>query len=367
MPHLASLRDRFADLRRSGKARHRDIAAQLSVSEGELVAAFAGDIDGAQLPLHALRLRAEWPQIVSALQPLGEVLALTRNESCVHEKVGVYSGVSEHGGIGLVLGGAIDLRVFYAQWAHGFALTERLASGATQRSLQFFDAQGQAVHKVFLRDTSDLGAFEQLVVRFTDSASAQGLVAAAPRTPPAPRSDGDIDVSGFQEAWTSMRDTHEFFGLLKRFGVDRTQALRLAPAGYAHAVDTCSAHQVLTTAAQRGVSIMVFVGNPGIVQIHSGPVRRVQVMGPWLNVLDSGFNLHLREDHIAAAWRVRKPTSDGLVSSLELFDAAGNTIAMVFGERKPGRSELCEWRALLDDLPTDVGSAVPSEASTCTL
>jgi hypothetical protein len=46
-------------------------------------------------------------------------------------------------------------------------------------------------------------------------------------------------------------------------------------------------------------------------------------MGPWLNVLDPGFNLHLREDLIASAWIVRKPTADGVVSSLELFDAGG--------------------------------------------
>jgi putative hemin transport protein len=73
-------------------------------------------------------------------------------------------------------------------------------------------------------------------------------------------------------------------------------------------------------------------------------------MGPWLNVLDPGFNLHLREDHIAQAWLVRKPTVDGLVCSLELFDAQGRNIAMMFGERKPGQAERCDWRTLLESL-----------------
>jgi putative hemin transport protein len=99
--------------------------------------------------------------------------------------------------------------------------------------------------------------------------------------------------------------------------------------------------------------VMVFGGNPGGIQIHTGPVAKVVVMGPWLNVLDPGFNLHLREDHIASAWLVRKPTSDGLVTSLELFDAAGDTIAMLFGERKPGHAELCAWRELVDGLLGD--------------
>ena len=43
-------------------------------------------------------------------------------------------------------------------------------------------------------------------------------------------------------------------------------------------------------------------------------------------------------------------TVDGLVTSLELFDAEGDTIAMFFGERKPGKPELCEWRALIENL-----------------
>lgn len=68
----------------------------------------------------------------------------------------------------------------------------------------------------------------------------------------------------------------------------------------------------------------------------------------WLNVLDAGFNLHLRADHIASAWVVGKPTGDGLVTSLELFDPQGETIAMFFGERKPGRQELATWRSLID-------------------
>jgi hypothetical protein len=73
-------------------------------------------------------------------------------------------------------------------------------------------------------------------------------------------------------------------------------------------------------------------------------------MGPWLNVLDPGFNLHLREDLIASAWIVRKPTADGVVSSLELFDAGGCTIAMLFGERHAGQAEQPAWRALLAQL-----------------
>jgi putative hemin transport protein len=362
------LREAYQTARREGASRHRDIAAQLGVSEGELIAAH---VSASPQPhgLRAQRLRAEWPRLIAALEAAGPVMALTRNTSCVHEKTGIYSHASANGPagreMGLVLGGDIDLRVFYSRWAHGFAVDETSEKGGdkgVQRSLQFFDASGTAVHKVFVKPATHLSAWDRLVADFLAENITPGLEPTAPPPPVAERPDADIDVQAFRQAWASMRDTHEFFGLLRTHGVSRTQALRLAEARFVRSVDAASAQQVLSGAASTGTPIMVFVGNPGMIQIHTGPVKKVVVMGPWLNVLDPGFNLHLREDHIASAWVVRKPTSDGLVTSLELFDSQGETIAMFFGERKPGRPELCAWRELIDGL---VGDRVGFEESPC--
>lgn len=95
---------------------------------------------------------------------------------------------------------------------------------------------------------------------------------------------------------------------------------------------------------------MVFVGNPGVIQIHGGPIRTVRPVGEWMNVLDDGFNLHLRTTGIAETWLVRKPTDDGIVTSVELFDAEGRQIAWIFGQRKPGQPELEAWRDLAHGL-----------------
>ena len=153
-------------------------------------------------------------------------------------------------------------------------------------------------------------------------------------------------MAGFHAGWDALEDTHEFFGLLRRFGLGRVQALRLAGPDRARPVAASALSTVLRSAAGSGLPIMVFVGNRGCIGIHTGPVHRIKAMGPWLNVLDPGFNLHLREDRIATAWVVRKPTADGIVTSLELFDAAGETIAFLFGRRKPSEPELDGWRAL---------------------
>ena len=50
-------------------------------------------------------------------------------------------------------------------------------------------------------------------------------------------------------------------------------------------------------------AIMVFVGKRGCIQIPTGPMHSLRQAGPWFNVLDPGFNLHLRETAIDTAWQ----------------------------------------------------------------
>jgi putative hemin transport protein len=47
---------------------------------------------------------------------------------------------------------------------------------------------------------------------------------------------------------------------------------------------------------------------------------------------------------------VEKPTEDGVVTSLELFDKEGEQIVTFFGARKPGKPELEGWREIISEL-----------------
>ncbi len=353
-PELArAARERFAQARANG-LRAREAAAAAGLTEGEANEAHSLAYGPHDSRLSVTPLRGPWLDLLRALEPCGPLMALTRNDSVVHEKTGVYRRVSAQGPVGLALG-EIDLRLFFSQWHAGYAVTERAANpGAPDsRSLQFFDAAGTAVHKIYTREGTDAAAWQQVVQDFAAPAQ-QHSYGPAPQKPQ-PRADGDIDTEGFTAGWASLADTHEFFGLLKRFEVAREQGLRLVEGRFSQRLENGATRALLNEAAFDGTSLMCFVGSPGCIQIHTGPVSRVEPMNTpgaqWLNVLDPGFNLHLREDHIASSWLVEKPTTDGVVSSLELFDAEGDLIAMFFGERKPGKPELPAWRDLLSRLP----------------
>lgn len=337
------IRSAFTAARKEHKLRHREAARLLGLTEAQALAAFVGH--------HVLALRPEFPAIMARIRELGEVLALTRNEAAVHEKVGHYKSLTEFDSIGLMVGKEIDLRMFFAQWAHAFAVSEEDAQGV-KRSLQFFDRGGDAVHKIFLRAESDLAAWERLVADFRSPLQAQVLELGANEASAGMKADSEVDQAGFRAAWEALEDTHEFFGMLRRFGVSRTQAMRLAPPRRTRRVGNDAARRMLQAAAVSGVPIMAFVGSRGMIQIHSGAVHRIVPLdgesARWINVMDERFNLHLDEAQVAEAWIVSKPTADGDINSLELFDADGETIVLFFGQRKPGHPELPAWRELLD-------------------
>lgn len=324
--------------------RIREAAARLSVSEAELLVTQIGET--------VTRLESKCPEILQELHALGRIMALTRNDEIVHERKGEYKNVeimSGHGKMGLAVNEDIDLRIFFSNWHFAFAVTSESSRG-TIYSFQFFDRDGTAVHKVFLQDDTYLETYKYLVEKYKSADQSQ-TIDVQPKPPKtAEKPDAEIDVENFRQGWAELKDTHDFFPLMSKFGVARLQALRIAAPEMAQEVDAKSFRFVLEEASKRQLPIMVFVGNAGIIQIHTGEVKQVTDARGWFNVLDENFNLHIDQDKISRAFVVKKPTIDGTVTSLEIFNAEGDNVALFFGKRKPGIPEKEEWRELIADL-----------------
>ncbi|HMB93808.1 MAG TPA: ChuX/HutX family heme-like substrate-binding protein [Rhodothermales bacterium] len=338
------LKDAWTAYRQSNPhIRTRNAADALGVSEAELVATGCGDT--------VTRLRPDWYDLLLDLEGLGEVMALTRNDGFVHEKIGHYRNaevIPDHR-MGQTLNEDIDLRIFFRHWHFAFAVVNE-TDGGVKRSLQFFDPQGVAVHKIHLRSTSNVDHFEGLIDTYHHDDQSSSTHVEPPETPKPERPDDTIDQAELREAWGALKDTHDFIFLLRKYKVTRLQAFRLAGKDYAWEVRTSSLRTVLEAAAATELPIMIFVGNHGCIQIHTGLVKKLKEVRGWYNVLDPGFNLHVKEGEITSAWVVRKPTKDGDVHSLEFFDAQGHVLCYLFGKRKEGQTENEDWRALLATL-----------------
>lgn len=318
--------------------RIRNAAEQLGVSEAELLATNVGN--GVTV------LKSDFADLLQEVIKLEKVMALTRNDECVHERKGVYLNPdfsNPHGQV--FVGEDIDLRIFINSWKFGFSVIE-----GDRKSLQFFGKDGLALHKIYLTNKSNEAEFDALTEKYkADEQSAEVITEAVPGKP-AEKADSEIDVAGFQQAWKDLKDTHDFFMMLRKFGVTRTQALRLAPEGYATKIDNSKVVNVLEDASEQNLPIMVFVGNRGIIQIHTGEVKKTLWHQQWFNVMDPDFNLHLDTTKIAETWITKKPTEDGEVTSVEVFNKEGDFIVQLFGKRKPGNPELQDWKDLVAGL-----------------
>jgi putative hemin transport protein len=317
--------------------RARDAAIALGISEAELVASHQGP--------EVTRLADDMRELILALPDLGEVMSLTRNEAAVHEKVGRFGNIALGAAHGLVLNQDIDQRLFLPHWHSAFAI-ELPGETGPRRSVQIFDECGDAVLKVHLRPASDFAAFENLRHRFAIDPAPLVLRSADPVSP----TPTQVDIEAFRSEFDRMQDVHEFFPLLKRHDLSRRGAIDLLDDRHRTRLPANAARGLLDSAAASGLPIMCFVGSRGCIQIHSGPIKTVKTVGPWLNILDPGFNLHLREDLVAEAWAIGKPSRDGAITSVELYDRQGTLLVQFFGVRERNKPENRAWRDLTEEL-----------------
>nr|WP_314545732.1 ChuX/HutX family heme-like substrate-binding protein [uncultured Empedobacter sp.] len=344
MNTLTDLKQQWKDLKANQpKIRIRNAAKELGVSEMELLATQLGD--------NVTKLKPEFAAILQEIESLGKVMALTRNNECVHERKGIYLNPdfsSPHAQ--LFVGEDIDMRIFLNHWKTAFAVVEKSEHGE-RKSLQFFGKDGEAIHKIYLVPQSNVEVFDALVEKYKDEDQQTIPATEIIENNVTEKPDNEIDVEGFQQAWVELKDTHNFFMMLHKFGVTRTQALRLAPTDYhAKQISNEAIVQFLEKSAETQTPIMVFTGNKGNIQIHTGEIKRTMWHENWFNILDPDFNMHLDMSKIASTWIVRKPTEDGIVTAIEVFNDKGEIIVQFFGKRKPGIPELEQWREIVAEL-----------------
>jgi len=327
--------------------RIRDLATQLGVSEAELVASRTGR--------DVTRIAAGPDALVGGLEKLGTMMALTRNESAVSEVSGTYSGYQSGEHACMVLGDRIDLRIFPQRWVHGFAVEAETGQGI-RRSFQVFDRAGDAVHKMYLPLDADPAGWQALRDRLALDDQSDRL-----QVKPRSAVQGAIEVpekaEKLREEWDRLTDTHQFMLLTRKLKINRLGAYRMAGAPYARRLAPEAVATALNALSDSGTPAMIFIGNMGCIQIFSGSIGPIKPMGPWLNVLDPGFDLHLRGDHVAEVWLVEKPTRRGPAISLEAFDAEGGLIGQIFGYRTKEQDHYAGWTEIVNSLPGLVEAA----------
>lgn len=328
----------------------RDAAQKLNVSEADLVATMVGK--GATRLGDGVKT---YKEVYDRLHELGQIKVITRNDNAVLERVGTVTQAKLNAegrvipGTGFA-GGPIDLRFGTDSWRSAFAITQPGREGKVSRSLQFFDVHGNAVNKIYLDNDAGVAAFDKLVGDFKAVDQAAPLKVERAATKVARKPNAEVDVKELRASWDELSDVHEFPRLLKDLGITREQALDLIGKDAAYRIAPTAVQNLLESAAKQGQPIMVFVSNAGMTQIFSGNIKTVKATGEWFNVLDPDFNLHLRAAAIDHGWVVKRPAKDGVITSVEFYDAKGEQVVNFFSRRDRNKEESANWRNIVAGL-----------------
>jgi putative hemin transport protein len=275
----------------------RKSAAQLKITEAELVAAHSGEGP-------VIRLNDDYEGQLNGLKKLGEVVAVTRSPHVIHEVRGCYPDARIFGKQGLMVSDTIDLRLRMDHWAADsqFALTiadklsilmngDRRCTGSLRPMHPILPPGRPGKAPMPLKSNHRYLKWPWWTrLRKTKQSNLS-------RSPIRNRKPETRFVKSSERmcvrAWDALKDAHDFIPMLDHLGIERLAALRLAGEPYARRLSKEALIRLLKQAQKTALPIMVFAYSRGCTQIYSGILGQVEEFGEWLNVLDPGFNLHL--------------------------------------------------------------------------
>ncbi|MDP2177017.1 ChuX/HutX family heme-like substrate-binding protein [Methylicorpusculum sp.] len=319
------------------RLRIREAAATLNVSEAELLATECGST--------VTRLNLDWPLIFESLSATGPVMALTRNDFAVHETTGLYT-VTDHSDDGCrVESNTVNLQLLTQVIHVAFGVKEASPNGP-RFSLQFFAADGSAIHKLYMTAASDLKMYHALIKQLTSADQSQHQAIQSP-----PRFNR-FNIATFNSRRVTQttthlhRDTEDFYSGLIKMGI-------VSPL-----VETSSStltflrpdlfHPVLNKVAAQDLYITICVRNYGCIQVYQGPIQNIRITGPWFNILDEHFSLHLNTEAVSG-FRVNTQSTDGkqVLKTLEIIDANHQMIALILLNAGQETDNVNLWNELI--------------------
>lgn len=306
-----------------------------------------------QLGDRVLRLQDEPTALLKSLYRFGSLEAGTCNRACVLRQTTSYQRLaySSHCGVGRLRQGAVTMEVFPRQWALALAVLAPVGDiGAG--TLLFFDAHGALQCQLHVPGGRGRHAFEELVCAMLHP---DQTLLPRPHPAPTPLDAGRVNLAALEQGWSVLREPQDFAALLRRHGLRRLRAYRLVRDKFARPVSLDSVSALLTLGALRQTPLSLRCGNKGCVQRFEGVLPLPVWQGDRLSLCRAGMRFSLAMHEVASVWRVRKPSADGVVTTVELFDTAGERVLTISSGRSRGRLELPSWRTLLADslLPPD--------------
>ena len=244
------------------KVRIKDAAEILSTNEAALLSTEIGE------KIYFLKI-SNFEDFFIQLSNIDKVMFLIRSQYVVHETTIIPSQI-KYLNNKLILNNKPDYSLIdYDIKSFKYAFYEQKKhSGRTLKSFQFFNQFGTAVLKIYLRGKKDL-EFNQIAETFyTDYAyELQEEISSKPL----------------------IRQFSEFY--YSEYGIDNNFINKTD-------YEKNFLRKLLELLTDNKIPIRIHAFGENIFQQYSGKIKKLIDFGPWINIMDKNFNLHVLEEKI---------------------------------------------------------------------
>jgi putative hemin transport protein len=290
--------------------RIKEAADILHVAEAELLVTRCGE--------NVKRLNHNPIAILNAISKVDEVMALTRNASVVIETSGKYPTflLEDH----WLIGNNDDFHIIFDTniITHIFAVTDEFA-GQTRNSIQFFDAAGRAIHKIYF----DISAPQETYASITHAFLSPNQEKEINCFNYSKTTRVEISKQTALQKWESLKNYHRFDNLEFYLGNALLDIVTHLDEERARKIPAEMLTQFLLGVGNKNISISYIVKNIGCTQLFRGPIRNVFAKDDWFNVKDPEFNLHILKTHLDAGYLVHVPLINNYRLALLFFNKQG--------------------------------------------
>ena len=269
------------------KIRIRDAAAQLGVSEAELLSTEINNESTAYLKID------DMSKFFNSLSSMDRIMFLIRNNHVVHEKTVDCQDISIDVDFIYIKNKTKDILLKFdlISLSHVF-FQKKMHSGRQLRSFQFFNNNGDSVLKVYLKGKTEQ-EFDEIAHKYISDYRYE-----------LQKMNGDflplnivLDIPLLDES-----------SILKEESILNSNTLR----------------KLLNKASDTQKPIQIHGLGLNAIQYHRDIVEKIVDYGPWLNVIDKNFNIHILEKGISKTILFKYSQNNKEVYSIECFDSNNN-------------------------------------------
>ena len=274
---------------KNSKLRIRDISNKLNVSEAELLSLSVND------SVSFLSINDFNQFFTYLLSNIDKVMFLIRSEFVVHEKIIIpfqYKIINDS----IINKKNNSLLIKFNSETFKYSFFEiKKHNNRNLKSFQFFDYYGTSVLKIYLKGKKDV-EFENLANQYKIEYKYQ------------------IQKDFTSDKYIQFKNKHSD---------------KIPP----HSDFKLTLRQLLNGIAKKSIPVNIYAFGIECMQCHSDIIKNIVDYGPWLNIMDKNFNIHVLENKISFS----KSSIRDDNNCIDFYDINNNLVLSISG--KKGQNE----------------------------